>query len=81
MKVGEGMVLVQGTRVAAGVGERVRGIAGEEEGQGERWILIQGGRSAEGAKAGAVVGVQLPVWDVEIADVTWGVGVEWSVLS
>ncbi|MCJ1471406.1 hypothetical protein MMC13_000045 [Lambiella insularis] len=56
------------------VGERMVLVRG---GEGERWMLMGGGRVGRGE----TVGVKRPVWEVEVEGGVWGVGVEWRVLG
>ncbi|KAL8801264.1 MAG: hypothetical protein Q9182_004571 [Xanthomendoza sp. 2 TL-2023] len=72
-------------RIRAGevkAGERVTLV--HEAGEGKRWILAGPGQTqsrGQVAKAGMVVGVRRPVWDVHVRGEKWGVGVDWGVLD
>lgn len=57
----------------------VEGEEGEGNGEGERWMLV--GNGGGNVRKGEVLGVRRPVWDVELEEGRWMVGVEWGVVD
>jgi len=49
------------------------------DGKVRKWMLLGSGGRGTAVRAGAVVVVRAPVWEVEVRGERWGVGVEWRV--
>ena len=78
-EIGIGISLVR--EQAPNDGEGIRGTKG--------WVLIGAGVAGNDTisqtdvrlRVGALIGMRLPVWNIEVLGENWWVGVEWGVIS
>lgn len=60
-------------------------IPGGADNSEQQRVLLAGQGGARGVsgvrvRVGSIVGIRMPMWDVELAGEKWTVGVDWSVL-
>lgn len=73
------VVEVRGGGGGDGDGDVVLVRATSGDGEVRKWMLLGSGGMGTAVRAGVVVVVRAPVWEVEVRGQRWGVGVEWRV--